>query len=65
VDLHLVEDNSVDGPHQIINGNYSLAARISDEILHVFMSVAGASPDTAAHMGGFYAAWQELANVVL
>jgi RHS repeat-associated protein len=56
-DVHLVEDMSVGGPHDIVGG-MSLISRVADEIAHIGLNLAGRSPDRdPTRSGGFRAAW--------
>ena len=54
---HLIEDNSPNGPHQIIAGN-SIGARIGSELLHILLPIIGKNPDTnSSRLGGWLSLW--------
>jgi RHS repeat-associated protein len=58
--LHLVEDNSPGGPHQLVQG-YGLGDRIASSLEHIYLNIVGKSPDTDLNrMGGFEAAFHQL-----
>jgi RHS repeat-associated protein len=58
--LHLVEDNSVRGPHYL-SGGYSFGQRLTSSFKHIALSFLGRNPDTDPNRGGgFAAAWSVL-----